>query len=423
MIAKKTSKRGYFILFLYFFILFFSTDAFGLRPYELGRYAGSLYGTFNLLSIGLMIFLLLYMPKNMKIFKSPIGKAILLIGLLIAFYTLLEIVQGRISKLVNLLVLKSYILFFTTLVVYEKAGLDKLWILLKRFSLVCSLIAIVVVALDIPDLSIQVMKSSGSGDTGVLMPTGPVIAFGMFAYLTSYLKNKQKTDLIFFLLCMGACFIQQHKGVIISMAFTLSLLYAINRSISLKSILGGFALIVIAYFFFSLLLSKSGFSINELIEEFTQMGSGGHSDDTAMLRFLMLGNAYNYVITHYGLGIGLNWQEYDIVEYVNNAFTLSPTMDSGYYTIIIMFGVYGIIVYLYCFVSTFRVLNKERKRADLGQQERINTNTLFVLFIYILMTAISGEFFVLDESPMFYITLALSLIVSSRNNNPALINS
>lgn len=423
MIAKKTSKRGNFILFLYFFILFFSFDAFGLKPYELGRYAGSMYGIFNLLSIGLMIFLLLYVPKHLKIFKSPIGKAIFLVGLLIAFYTALEIVQGRISKLANLLVLKSYILFFTTLVVYEKAGLDKLWNLLKLISLICSLIAIVVVVLNIPDLSIHVSKSSETGDSGVLMPTGPVIAFGMFAFLTSYFKKKRTLDLVFVLLCMGACFIQQHKGIIVSMAFTLFLSYAINKRINLKSIIGGFALIVVAYFVLSILLSKSGFSVNELIEEFTQMGSGGHSDDTAMLRFLMLGNAYNYVITHYGLGIGLNWQEYDVVEYVNNAFTMSPTMDSGYYNIIIMFGVYGIIVYLYCFVSTFRVLNRERKRADIGLQEQIYTNSLFVLFIYILMTSISGEFFILDESPVFYITLALSLIVSSRNSKPALINS
>lgn len=423
MIAKKTSKRGNFILFLYFFILFFSFDAFGLKPYELGRYAGSMYGIFNLLSIGLMIFLLLYVPKHLKIFKSPIGKAIFLVGLLIAFYTALEIVQGRISKLANLLVLKSYILFFTTLVVYEKAGLDKLWNLLKLISLICSLIAIVVVVLNIPDLSIHVSKSSETGDSGVLMPTGPVIAFGMFAFLTSYFKKKRTLDLVFVLLCMGACFIQQHKGIIVSMAFTLFLSYAINKRINLKSIIGGFALIVVAYFVLSILLSKSGFSVNELIEEFTQMGSGGHSDDTAMLRFLMLGNAYNYVITHYGLGVGLNWQEYDVVEYVNNAFTMSPTMDSGYYNIIIMFGVYGIIVYLYCFVSTFRVLNRERKRADIGLQEQIYTNSLFVLFIYILMTSISGEFFILDESPVFYITLALSLIVSSRNSKPALINS
>lgn len=423
MIAKKTSKRGNFILFLYFFILFFSFDAFGLKPYELGRYAGSMYGIFNLLSIGLMIFLLLYVPKHMKIFKSPIGKAIFLVGLLIAFYTALEIVQGRISKLANLIVLKSYILFFTTLVVYEKAGLDKLWNLLKLISLICSLIAFVVVVLNIPDLSIHVSKSSETGDSGVLMPTGPVIAFGMFAFFTSFLKKKRTLDLVFVLLCMGACFIQQHKGIIVSMAFTLFLSYAINKRISLKSIIGGFALFVVAYFVLSILLSKSGFSVNELIEEFTKMGSGGHSDDTAMLRFLMLGNAYNYVITHYGLGIGLNWQEYDVVEYVNNAFTMSPTMDSGYYNIIIMFGVYGIIVYLYCFVSTFRVLNRERKRADIELQEQIYTNSLFVLFIYILMTSISGEFFILDESPVFYITLALSLIVSSRNSKPALINS
>lgn len=412
---RRGNKRGYFILFLYFVILFFSFDAFGLKPYELGRYAGSLYGVFYLLSIGIMIFMLLYVPKNMKIIKSPIGKSVLLIGLLIFFYSALEIIQGRVSNLINLLALKSFILFFTTLVVYEKAGLDKLWNLLKLISLICSLIAIVVVALNIPDLSIQVKKSSEYGDTGVLIPTGLVIAFGMFAFLTSFLKKKRKIDLAFALLCMGACFIQQHKGVIISMAFTLFLSYSINKRISLKSIIGGISLIVVAYFVLSILLSKSGFLVNELIEEFTQIGSGGHSDETAMLRFLMLGNAYNYVLTHYGLGIGLNWQEYDVVEYVYNAFALSPTMDSGYYNIIIMFGIYGILVYLYCFVSTIRVLNIKRKRADNGLQEQICTNSLLVFFIYILMSSISGEFFLLDESSMFYISLALSFIVSSRN--------
>ena len=419
MIAKKTSNRGYFILFLYFFILFFFTDAFGLKPYELGRYAGSLYGTLYLLSIGIMVFLLLFVPRNLKIFKSPIGKAVLLIGLLIVFYSALEIVQGRISKLANLIVLKSYILFFTTLAVYEKAGMGRLWNLLKLFALISSIIAIVVIVLDIQGLSIHVGRVSEIDDTGVLMPTGPVIAFGMFAFLTSFLKKGQTNDLVYALVCMGACFIQQHKGVLISMAFTLFLSYVINKRISLKSIIGGLPLIVVVSFALLFLLNKLRFSANDLIEEFYKLGSGGHSDDSAMLRFIMLGNAYTYVTSQYGMGIGLNWEEYDVVEYVYNAFALSPTMDSGYYSIIIMFGIYGIIVYLYCFLSTIRVLNRERKRADIGLQDQIYTNSLLVLFIYILMASISGEFFLLDESPMFYILLALCLIVSSRNNNPS----
>lgn len=416
--AAKVKTKGGFVTIIYVIILFFSLDAFGLKPYELGRYSGSLYGTLNLVSIGVMLLLLLLIPQNIKIFKSPIGKAFLLIGVLIVFYSAIEVIQGRLSNLTNLLVLKSYFLFFTTLVVYEKAGMDRLWSTLKHLSLVCSVVAIVVIALSIPGLSIQFSKASGNGDVGVLMPTGPVIAFGMFAYITSYFKRGRTQDLLFALLCMGACFLQQHKGVLISMAVTLLLSYAINKKMNLKTVVSGFALIIFAYFAFNILLSKTGFSGNELIEQFSELGSGGHSDETAMLRFLMLGNAYDYVISHLGLGIGLNWQEYDVVEYVHDAFVLSPVMDSGYYDIIIMFGIYGVIVYIYCFITTFRVLNKERKMKEMSIQQHIYINALLVLFVYILMTSVTGEFFILDYSYMFYITLALSLIMSSTKSKP-----
>lgn len=421
--TAKVKSLGGFIIILYVCILFFSLDAFGLKPYELGRYAGSLYGTLNLLSIGATICLLPFLSQNIKILKSPIGKAILLIGLLIAFYSVVEIVQGRTSKLINLMSLKPYLLFFTTLVVYEKVGIDKLWNILKVLSLICSLVAIIVVLFNIPDLSIQVKRSSEYNDSGVLIPTAPIIAFGMFAYLTSFLKKRRMADFVFAMICLSACFIQQHKGVLISMAFTLLVSYIINKKVSLKSLFRGLFIFLVAFFLLSIVLNKTGFSFNEIIEEFAELGSGGHSDDTALLRFIMLSNAYNYVISHFGMGIGLNWQEFDIVEYVQDAFALSPVMDSGYYDIIIMYGVYGIIAYLYCFISTLLVLYRERKRRDMGKQEQIYINSLLVLFIYILMSSITGEYFILDYSVMFYTTLALTLILCSRDNKPAFNNN
>ena len=71
------------------------------------------------------------------------------------------------------------------------------------------------------------------------------------------------------------------------------------------------------------------------------------SDNGASMRFGMIRNGLAFVIqNYYILGLGLDWTPIqNAVDYNFFQFAETPTLDNGYFNIIIVFGVLGLLLF------------------------------------------------------------------------------
>lgn len=408
-------KKSLIYAILLVVVLFFNYDAFGLKPEDLGRYKGSIYGLFSLASIGLTLLSCLFISKRCSLVKSSAGRCLLYLFLLLVMISVQFAVQLRtgqalMKSAVNILSFKSIFVAFFILFIYQQLGLKQLWSVLTGAATACSAIALFVVLLGIDGTSIITTRNAliATGDFRTIIPANTFIAFGFISYLSEYLHRRNTASLICGLVCLGACFIQLHRSVVVTIFLILVLAVLMNMQFKARNIKFLVFLIIIMIVGLGVLLRGANYSFASLFDVFeaTSISMSTTGDKSASLRFLPLINALLYVWDKAGLGIGLAWQDFDQIEYSVESFTPSPTYDSGYYNVIIVFGFVGIIVFLWVFFAMIRKLLFLRKRVR-SINGRKYVNTLFLTLLYIILTSFGGDYLVLEYSAMFYITIVL----------------
>ena len=246
-----------------------------------------------------------------------------------------------------------------------------------------------------------------------ILPTGNLIAFGYFFYLARALKlGGSQNSIIAVILFLGVA-LQMHRSVLISLLIaSVALLVATSRN-TFRS-LTRLATILLVVLFIALLTSDFfGYTIemwfaniNQLISELSEVK--GNSS----LRILLILNTITYVFEN-GLifGVGFNWVDYDLDDYMSAAFALRPSVDSTYSSVIIVYGIFGIFIFSILFfkmIKTFYSLQKDT-------QPMLASCALagFGLLIYLILCGMASDNIIrYSGNTIFYCLVAISILLS-----------
>ena len=424
------------VYFLYVLILFTATEGFGLRTNDWGAIGTGNFGLFSISQFLVVILLgvsLFYPKGDYGILKTKIGYwfgIFLLLFVVIGVELLFQVslnMDASLSSFMNLFEVRYVLCFFVTIIVCHLCGVYQTFKVIFWSALVSAVIALGVVLFDVPsDTSIKIVMSEGSVVHAyrVLMPTATLISFGYLYALMSFRQEKKYIYLLAAFLCFAALLVQLHRSSTFSLLFVTLLFILVEYKIRVSSIIPTFIMVVVLFIAANLLFKVIGYSFDTLMEvaETTNQGMIEGTDNTASMRFDMIGKAWNYVVSHYGvLGIGLSWEKLDMENYLFTHFTLRPIFDSGYYNIIIMFGILGSVVF---FIFVFRMFfNMYTIRKDEAKDSYMYKHSSVVMWtlIYVLLISFGGDNFIVNSAGVciFYSLVAIAhvLVVDKYNED------
>mgnify|MGYP003292084354 CR=1 FL=1 len=407
MITKEKAS-GQFVYQIYLFLILFTyTDGFGLRGDGMwGGLGNASLGSFGILQLVLMAMSLYFMFTSGPLLFIPRTKTsnavkwfmylFILIMIELVVQSLFDV--NKLTKFGYLIRLKNWILLFVIPALYKRVSVQGLVNVIKFSGIIASIIVLFVITQNIEGTAIKTLHGTAvTHALRVMIPTGSLITFAFYLFLSSLKHSRSVYDIAGLLICFLATFIQLHRSstlslIVVTVAFLL-LEYKMNVGKSAIIIVAGVALL-------GVLFGAVGYSFDTLFEVFSTTRSAVSTGDDAgtSMRFGMIGNALTFVISNYVIfGIGLDWimiEDTDMYNYLK--FAETPTADNGFYNIIIVFGVLGLAIFL---IMLYRLLTSVWKNKKIVTEEKVfmilNTGICYYL-IYNVMVAMGGDRFFFD---------------------------
>jgi len=412
----------YTIYIIWLMLYFTAFEGFGIRSESWGGLGSSFIGWYGILQlVTLLLALIIPLKYNWKIelqkynviFNSYKYIAILLIIIIIQSY--FETLLYRDVTLYNIItnfIKMRYIYYYYIFIVLigYKNGIKIAINSLLFYSIISALIALVLISTGGNDLVTKVSNSSDIGrEFRVIIPTSMLIIAGLYFFITKSLLENKLVYIFSGILCFIATVLQMHRTLLITTALVSVYAILLNSKMKILNLLIAFISLAILSVIFYLILGEVGVSshdfsqnINLSLNEFLTL------DGTFGLRVFLVTNGLSYVIKNYLiLGTGLNWEDnFYFEDYFENNFVAGPTYDSGYFSIIIVFGIAGLLTYAYLFKTIFSSLNISIK--SMNVETKITSRALKVILVYILISAITSDNF-LTYNATFIFTLLVAL--------------
>ena len=426
----KNPVLRYIFAFFLAITIFSSTQGFGLRDTEnssdgLGFGNIGIFGLLQLVTLAIMFISLIISGKEYSLKSTSIGKSckvyfflyILICIQLLFQYILSGGVSGDLSCYANLLQMRYFLSFFITIVIARFIGRNLTFNIISLCAVIASVISLAVIVLNIGNtgIGIKINEYDITHALKIFIPAAPLAAFGYFYYLSSFMNKKNLVYLFFSVICFITVLVQLHRSTMLALLFTSVLFLLSSGKISIKKISViaiSFVLILIVGLYAFNLVGYSGEMFVENLEA-TSEGIQSGEDNNSLLRFLMLENAFEYVISHYVIfGIGLDWAPLDFDTYIKSHFAATPVFDSSYYNIIIVFGLLGVILFfkvLFSYISSMLIILRDK-----NTYYKPYAKALFFSMLYFLMTAFGGDLFLVQPPgvTVFYTVLALAHILN-----------
>lgn len=417
-------KLAYYIL--WFILLFSSFEGLGLRSASwggLGSDGLGWYGILQLLSIGLALIVPFFIkPSVFFDRRNRMGLPSLLLLALVGI-VLLQAIAGMFlsgtpdlpeigSNFVKLKYLLFYFLFVYLLT--RPNGIRIAIHSVAAMAVLASVIALFVVLTNRSTDAIGLLISDMVGrEFRVILPTSLLVTFGFFYFFS--LQTIQRNVLLWggVLLCFGATLIQMHRSVLIGL--TLTTLYAVFNlyGVKLRNIVYLSLAMALVGVGVMLVFNTIGYGIDNLLENITSTYDEITSKSgNFAVRLLLPLNSLEYVLENYLLlGVGLDWQPIeDLDAYMFlDVFYATPTYDSAFNNVIIIFGVIGIAVYLFLIVQQLRTLRSIIAQTS-GEIRMLAYTALFML-LYALLTGTSSDTMILQNGA-FIFTFTTALVYS-----------
>jgi len=406
---RKVSSSDSILYQIYFFLILFTySDGFGLRgDGAWGGLGNSSMGPFALLQLTLFAFsVYLMLGSGRSIFcasrLSKSTKLFLLLFVLITiellFQSLFSLNLDKLSKYANLIELKSWILLFSAPALYNKIGIKSIVNVLKICGVISAVVVFYVLFFNIQGTAIKTMIGmSADRALRVIIPTASIIVLAYFLCLSSYKQTKSIIDVAGALICFLGTFIQLHR----SSTFALLLVTALFIIMELKFRIGSYVIIIAGgIFLLGFVFNKVGYSFETLFSFFTEsreMVKAGE-DAGASMRFGMIANAISFVISNFLIiGIGLDWEPIEDTELYNLLqFAETPTLDNGYYNIIIVFGILGLLLFLNMLLRLIIGSYKHKKNGTGDKNFIIISSGVFFYLLYTSLVSMGNDCFLLD---------------------------
>lgn len=416
----KEHSSGQLIYQIYLFLVLFAyTDGFGLRGDGMwGGLGNASLGPFGILQLLLFIISIYYMMISLRpLFRHPTKvsnatKWFLLLFVLIAVQLIIQSFfdVSKITKFSCFLKLKNWLLLFSIPVLYDKISIERIVNVVKLSGVVSAAIVIIVLTFHIQGTAIDMkVGSSVTHALRVMMPTGSLITLAFFLFISSFQRSKSLWDIAGVLLCFMGTFIQLHRSTTMTLLIVTALYFLFEFKFNiLRTVLivaGGFVAL-------TLLFNVVGYSFEMLGDVFstTRTNVSVGEDAGTSMRIGMMVNAMSYVTSNYLiLGIGLDWiriEDPDMYNYLQ--FAATPTLDNGYFNIIIVFGLLGLVIFLNMLLKLFLSALRSKRRCDVNSPLSVMATGVFYYFIYTIMASLGGDRFFFDL--VFPITLGIILM-------------
>lgn len=427
-------KYWYYVL--WFLLIFTSFEGLGLRNPSWGGLGYSnlgWYGTLQLFTLVLSLCIpFLYKPRfffNRKnIMGLPAKLVFLLLPLIVlqSFIILLFSNEVTLTEILTNLVKMKYVVYYF-IFVYLLSRPNGISIGINSMiasALIASLIVFYFVLSGHTTEAIKLSTSDISGrEFRIILPSAMLISFGFFYFFSILKLKKNFLVIIGIILTFGAALLQMHRSVIIALilttVFALFKLYGIKG----RNILYIIAVIGIIAFGITIVFKTTEYSIDKIILSFFNTAEEIKSKTGNFgVRFYLPINSFKHVLNNYLiLGVGLNWETINnVTSYISmDKYYATPTYDSAFNNIIVVYGLVGILVYVFLFKRLFSSLIQIINKTNDKYRKSICFTVLFTL-VYSLLTGTSSDTFIIQNSAFIFtlnIALAYSLNKKEFNSN------
>lgn len=350
--------------------LFIGVDAlgFGLKPDALS--IGTPIGDVNIVhlyTLSLVAFSLVV--GNYKILHRPNGLSLPLMGLFLLFLIAVTMSFGRslfthtfTSKdlVQNVLELHSYLFFIPLVLLIRSKRQFRGFV--KGVFVMSGLAALIVLYQSAVGVGLPAARMVITGGlTRFLLPTSALMVGGFCTlvalYFTVGLKRCFVPAYLLGLLLLSAILVPLHRGTMLSLLVVLFgiVLLAPGRRL-VRGVKVGVSSLVLASIS-GYILTLAGVNVHIIpARVLSGIYDAWHGIGTAGFRLRLLQNTWEYVLHNYPLfGRGFDWVPHpDFATYLQTAFVQAPTHDSGFASILIMFGLFGVIVFGFIFYRVFK---------------------------------------------------------------------
>lgn len=422
---RNSTALHYAIWFLVFFV---TTEGYGLRMESWGGVGGVFVGWFGVLQILLALVALVMLPKGLndiiRGLRNPIGTPLLILAVAMPIYLfLLTILNSsffdgdiNFSKIINniLMVKPVLLLFLFANLTSRPEGLKMASDMLALNALVAALVIIAIIALQIETAVVSVLLSEDlSRSFRAIFPASLLVAAGWLLFWSRYLNRGGGFMILASMICLIATVMQMHRStlfaVIVVFVFLLARLYFVRLGIHsfrkwllivlVCAILFAPTYYIIAISPTALLIATSAFD-----ELFSLSGNSGH-------RALLVANSFAFIMARLGFGVGFDWERIeDFGYYLHTSFVAGPTLDSTYANIIIVYGIPGIILFLWLASEIFKAGTLKQSKLLRPLDKEI---TFFIrpFLIYCLFLGLGTDIVLISPSSAIF---ALFLLIVNR---------
>ena len=390
---------------LLFLVIFGCTEGFTLRTLSWGGLGSSSLGLFGLIQLLPFILLFAYFIGINKLgfsFSKQLNTPIKLIFLLVFFIIFQSLFliginsDISVSEMFNNLIKIRFILYILIFkLIFFNSNLFDLINLILGISIICSIFIILQLIFGYESFGVIPILSDKKTRLFRLIISVPLLLpFAYFYFLNKFINYKKNLDLIFMLILFVSTVVQMHRNVIISISICTLLMLMFKKRFFLIALLS----IILFYVFVNIGYDLFYFSSISL------------DDNNVSLRFDLILNTIQYVWDNYLIfGLGLVWDPtvLDLDQYYYSRFWLAPTYDSGLNNIILIFGIFGLAIYIMLFYRIFKSLSWSFKNSN---DLRIKTlvNSLWYAFLYCILTSVASETFTIFYSAaIFYLLVYL----------------
>ncbi len=244
---------------------------------------------------------------------------------------------------------------------------DGVKIALNMLALNALIAAITIIAIIGLQIETAVVTVSQSEDINrlfrAIFPNALLVAAGWLLFWSRYLTRGGGFLLLASLICLFSTVIQMHRSTLLTAFVVLLFLFARMHLVRLGlhslqklvlTVIAGVILFVTAYYV--IFVSSTAFLVasSAFVELFSLSGNSGH-------RALLVSNSLDYVLDSFGFGVGLHWERVnDFDNYLYRSFVAGPTLDSTYANIIIVYGIPGMLLFLWISREIFKAGSLER---------------------------------------------------------------
>jgi len=206
----------------------------------------------------------------------------------------------------------------------------------------------------------KVIYQMSIGSNRLLGPTSALISGSFFTLIALYLSVGLKRVFVpAYLLglpLLPALLLPLHRGsMVTTIVGLLGVILVVPASRHIKTVRVGVALLLIgvaSFLSFSIVGVNPGVLVTRAKSIFTDLPQLG---STANFRVALVRNVWEDVLHNYPLlGRGFDWEPYNYEIYRTTAFTGTPTNDSGFAAMLIVFGLSGIAIYGFIFYRIFK---------------------------------------------------------------------